>query len=176
LIIVDEISFASPGLIHKLQAHLRSLSGSMNKHYGGFNVVFAGDFYQLEPMKADPLFRTNCAEFHQLINCFIELNGQHQFKDDPEWREILTRIRDGNCTVEDIQLNNRKCNIVNKRPPSGGKQVACPTNKQRDAINTAVFDQYCNENQPVDGTLMKCAILVLMDNLQMGTSKKTMSM
>jgi hypothetical protein len=62
LIIVDEISFASPGLIHKLQANLRSLLGSMNKHYGGFNVVFAGDFYQLEPMKADPLFQTNCAE------------------------------------------------------------------------------------------------------------------
>jgi hypothetical protein len=82
LIIVDKISFASPGLIHKLQANLRSLLESMNKHCGG---VFAGDFYQLEPMKADPLFQTNCAEFHQLINCFIELNGQHRFKDDPEW-------------------------------------------------------------------------------------------
>jgi hypothetical protein len=175
LIIVDEILFASPGLICKLQANLRSLLGSMNKHYGGFNVVFADDFYQLEPMKADPLFQTNCAEFHQLINCFIELNGQHQFKDDPEWGEILTCIRNGNCSVEDIQLINRECNMVNKRPPSGGKQVACPTNKQQDAINTAVFDQYCDENQPVDGALMKRAILVLMDNLQMETGKKTMT-
>jgi hypothetical protein len=43
--------------------------------------------------------------------------------------------------------------MVNKHLLSGGKQVACLTNKQRDAINTAVFDWYCDENQPADGIL-----------------------
>jgi hypothetical protein len=38
--------------------------------------MFAGDFYQLEPVKAVPLYGgAPIPKFHHWTNCFIELNG-----------------------------------------------------------------------------------------------------
>jgi hypothetical protein len=36
-----------------------------------------------------PLYEDDCLEFEEWINCFIELEGMHRFKDDPEWGKLL---------------------------------------------------------------------------------------
>ena len=49
LVIVDECSFASEEQLTKLEKHARSLKRDQFRAYGGLNVVYAGDFSQLEP-------------------------------------------------------------------------------------------------------------------------------
>lgn len=59
----------------------------MRNHYnkfGGLNIVFAGDYSQLEPVNRDPIYKDGkrCPEFHGSLNAYIELDGEWRFKDD----------------------------------------------------------------------------------------------
>ena len=45
-------------------------------------------------------------EFKDWINCLVELEGMHRFKEDPEWGELLQRFRNGEATDEDSDLIN----------------------------------------------------------------------
>ena len=63
-IIIDEISTLSPGLLGILDAYLRraccrhpyARNGSHKRPFGGINIVFAGDFWQLPPGIARKIF------------------------------------------------------------------------------------------------------------------------
>lgn len=172
LIIVDEISFASVNTFRTMDSKLRELMNNKYRPYGGLNVVFAGDYSQLEPVRAVTIYAgDDTPEFHSFLNCFLELDGMHRFKEDLEWGLLLRRFRAGHATREDINLINNTCCIENNEAPPGTR-VATYYNKNRDAINTAVFEEYCRRNQPSDGSVMKNVILVFMDNLQMATGKR----
>ena len=81
--------------------------------FGGLNMVFAGDFSQMEPVKREPVFRGRrgkvAVEFHHFVNAFVELDGMHRFKDDVEWGQLLIRIQDGTVTVDDLKHINEHC-------------------------------------------------------------------
>lgn len=68
-----------------MQKNLRKLKQRMQARFGGLHVVFAGDFRQLDPVKGIPLYMSNCSEFHEWVNCYIELEGMHRFRDDVNW-------------------------------------------------------------------------------------------
>ena len=63
-IIIDEISTASPELLGLLDAYLRRACcrhpyACYNKHkrpFGGINIIFAGDFWQLTPVRSHAIF------------------------------------------------------------------------------------------------------------------------
>jgi len=61
--------------------------GDRNKSFGGFSIIFAGDFRQLEPNAAieyDLLFSSQSSgHWENYINFIIILNKSHRFKDDP---------------------------------------------------------------------------------------------
>ena len=173
LIIIDEISFASPADIQLIYERLKLLMMENFKHYGGCNVVFAGDYSQLIPVNKPTVYDGDeIAEFHGLINSFIELDGTHRFKNDPPWGQRLLRFREGEPTLNDIHTINDSCHLDVKFPPSP-IQVATHTNKDRDAVNCGFFEEYCQHNRPADDTLFEGATVILMDNLQMQTSGKS---
>ena len=118
--------------------------GNMQEAFGGRNIVFCGDFAQLSPPKQLPIYDkyrrcdyNNCSTFINQLNCYIELNGKWRFKDDPEYGEIMTRMRNDELQVADLQEINKK---AHGRKPPEGVQIATYTNKNRDAINAAIFD------------------------------------
>ena len=88
-----------------------------------------------------------------MINCYIELKGQHRFKNDPQWGLLLTRYRDGALTVEDIdKINSRLINEDTVIPDN--ISYATYTNIDRASINTGIFDKFalndsCSENDCV---------------------------
>ena len=93
MIIIDEISFACYNNFEKLHTNLEVLKQKMNVLYGGIDIVFAGDFRQLNPIKANPIYKhKGDMLFREGINAYMELNGRHRFRDDPEWGEILHSI------------------------------------------------------------------------------------
>jgi hypothetical protein len=119
---------------------------------------------------ANPIYAVDCPEFHNFVNCYIELEGMHRFKDDPEWGELLKRFREGRPTLQDIQLINKVCLVNDGSPLPPGIQVATFANRERDAINTASFEEYCKST--AEGGVAKQALLVFMDNLKLKNNEK----
>jgi hypothetical protein len=114
--------------------------------YGRLNVVFAGDFSQIEPVARTPLYEEQeTPAFHHYMNSFIELSGHHRFKDDPAWGRMMQHFCEGEPTLEDIHLINEKCVVSDSHVPPVKIQVACYENKERDAVNCSVFERYCEQ-------------------------------
>ena len=171
LVIIDEISFASVQDIETIHEKLKFLMNRSYKPFGGVNVVFAGDYSQLEPVaKPSNVYdEKECPVFTGQLNCYIELDGMHRFKNDPKWGDILLRFREGNPTTNDIHYINEHCHVDVKTPPES-VQIATRVNVNRDAINTAIFEDWCESNRPADGSVQSNACVILMDELQMTDS------
>ena len=172
LLIVDEISFASKEDFQKMEKHLKIFMKNRLGFYGGMNMVFAGDFSQMEPVKRAPVYDVEVPEFHDLVNAFVDLKGMHRFGDDVDWGEINMRIRDGACTVADIMKINQTCLVSDSNVPPEGTPCATHTNKERDAINTGMYVSALHANAPANGGKLESAIMVFMDTLAMADSHK----
>jgi hypothetical protein len=138
LVIIDEISFAKNEDYNKLNYHLQILK---QKHtlYGGVNILFAGDFRQLEPVGAFPIYKIAHDKFFKpQINAFMELNGKHRFKKDPTWGNILERMREGTITIDDISLINESVIEIGQTLPEE-IPIATNINRDRDVKNAAIF-------------------------------------
>jgi hypothetical protein len=161
LLIIDEISFATQDLIEQVDSRIQELKENFFKPFGGISVAFLGDFRQLEPVKHDPIYRDTChAIWYNYVNCFIELETNHRAKHDPEFALILKHFRDGVPTQQDIDKINSRV-VTNETIIPDNIQYACPTNKDRCAINNAIFlkhlkqthSQNSNDESPIH-TLM----------------------
>ena len=107
-------------------------------------AVFVGAMRQLEPCKASmgKLSDEFTFEWHGMINCYLELNGLHRFKNDLEWGRIMMRFRSGLLTHEDIDKIN-KCVIKDENDLPPDIRYATYTNLDRSAINTGLFQKHC---------------------------------
>lgn len=54
-IFIDEISMVSTSMLYDISEQLTRIRGEPETAFGGFNMVFAGDFAQLPPVDAQPL-------------------------------------------------------------------------------------------------------------------------
>jgi hypothetical protein len=175
LVIVDEVSFASDKVTELMQLRFCEAFRELYGCYGKQNVVFVGDYSQLEPIPTSgkPVYEHKyLAEWHGSINCFIELDGRHRFKHDPVWGEILGRFREGCPTLLDIQTINEKCGVSRHGPTPRGTQVASYVNKTRDFVNNDAFERYCEKFKPPGGGVLESACVIFMDCLEMCNSGK----
>jgi hypothetical protein len=154
LLILDEISFAGKAILIKLNERLCELKENPMARYGGINMVFAGDFSQLEPVSGEPLYvSTSFQQWHDWINCYIELRGNHRFAKDPEYGQIMARFREGKVTMSDIQKINTR---VVATPLDGRADLpidmsyATYLNKDKEAINGGIFYHHLSETHSKD--------------------------
>ncbi len=181
MLIIDECSFSYESMMEKLNDKLnhtrRKLSQghemlSPTMIFGGYSIIFVGDFCQLPPVKVkeSQLLYASHGLWENSINVAIVLNNSHRFKDDPEYGEILKRMWDGTFTRED-------CNKINKRL-LGGKvslpkvdcdadiSYACWKNSERVTIHACTFQKHisnfpsvdCNENPPEHTVVLEADI------------------
>ena len=140
ILIIDEVSFLDVNTIAHLDKHLRLLKNN-NELYGDIHIVFVGDFFQLLPVKSGKSLAMKDTIQFGAINKAVFLNKSHRFKNDPQYGEIMRRLRVGMATKEDIQLINTRF-IRNKdvQLPSITKlRCACIKNEERCAYNSIVF-------------------------------------
>jgi len=84
------------------------------------------------------------------------------------------RFRAGFPTLEDIQYINEHCYVDVEDEPPANIQMATYTNKDRDALNCSVFEEYCKLNKPDDpSAVFNDALMVLSDELAMKDGKST---
>ena len=79
--------------------------------YGSCHVVFSGDFHHLLPIGGAALFQEDTIQFGA-INKAVFLNISWQFKDDPEFGNIMRRLRNGTITKQDIAMLNTRYILV----------------------------------------------------------------
>ena len=154
MIIMDEISMMDSTCLQSVDSKLRDLTEVTNSYYGDLNVVFVGDFRQLEPIgnSSRPIYKDwEIPQWGDAINVYIECKGMWRFRDDPEWGLTLRRFRSGQLLPKDFDLiNSRVVNEWNRTKDGDllpdNLDYCTATNKDRDAINAATFQQIAEKN------------------------------
>jgi ATP-dependent exoDNAse (exonuclease V) alpha subunit len=117
-IIIDEISMVRADLLDCVDYFLRLNGENKNKPFGGIQMVFIGDLYQLPPVvtsKEKELFNSRYKSqyffdadvFKELSMEFIELEKVYRQKDEGFIR-LLNEIRNNTITEESLALLNSR--------------------------------------------------------------------
>lgn len=144
-IIIDEVSMVRADLLDCIDIFLRLYGPENNKPFGGIQMVFVGDLYQLPPVVSGeekeifngyyetPYF-FSAHVMSQLKLEVIELEKVYRQKDD-EFVGLLNRIRNNSVDPADIEhLNSRF--IEDQAPKDAGFYISLTTtNKKADEIN-----------------------------------------
>jgi len=155
ILVIDEISFMNDDEFHSLDRRLKQMR-DRNKPFGGFSIVFAGDFRQLEPSGISEnklLFsRMSSQYWSNSINVVIILDNEHRFKSDPPFGKMMKDMWKNDLSAKDRRrLNTRVVGKNNLTLPStfeGDAAYACPTNKERNAISAANFRRHVLDTHP----------------------------
>ena len=134
-LIVDEISMMSASLFEKLDVIARTIRRS-TRPFGGIQLVFLGDFLQLQPVFKDSKEDTRLVYESDLFKRIFKpvvLTTNFRQQNDTLFKEILNRTRLGNNTQDDYAaLEARKAKTI----PQGVLTIVS-SNRKAQAINDA---------------------------------------
>jgi len=129
ILIIDEISFMSDSVLKELDKKLKEI-GNRTHVFGGFSIIFSGDFRQLEPVcsnEKELLFSSlSSGVWENNINVVLILDNEHRFKDDPQYGQMLKRMWTGDLSKEDRKVINSRVigyNGLQLPPIFEGKQT-----------------------------------------------------
>jgi hypothetical protein len=130
IVVIDEVSFMSDTMLKSHDKKLKEI-GNQSQPFGGFTIIFAGDFRQLEPVGAkdtELLFSSLSSQhWENYIDAVIILDNKHCFKEDPEYGQMLKRMWSGDSTKEDCKRINTRVlgtNGLGLPPELEGKQIS----------------------------------------------------
>ena len=109
-LVIDEVSMMTPGLLQLLDAVGRKARKCEDKPFGGMQMVFVGDFYQLPPVSRDSAgqFAFDSPLWSQVVEEKYALTEIVRQK-DPVFQQILNEARVGELTPESYAiLESRK--------------------------------------------------------------------
>lgn len=151
LLIIDEVSMVRCDMLDAMDTILRHFRKKMHLPFGGVQVVYIGDMYQLPPVVANnewdilgnyyesPFF------FHaqvvaQAPPLYIELKKIYR-QNEQRFIDVLNNVRQNTVTEDDFALlNSRYLPAFNPLPDE--KYITLSThNKKTDAINAAELDK-----------------------------------
>jgi ATP-dependent exoDNAse (exonuclease V) alpha subunit len=107
ILIIDEISMLHDYRLDLIDTICRVVR-DQDQPFGGLQVIFAGDFFQLPPVTRgatdpeDSFFSYNSRSWHNLEPVILYLNSQHR-QDDDEFLNILSKIRQGEIVRADAE-------------------------------------------------------------------------
>jgi hypothetical protein len=144
-IVIDEVSMVRADLLDCVDKFLRFNGPDAKRPFGGVQMIFIGDLYQLPPVVSGPekeIFRGHyrtpyffSAEvFGQLELEFVELEKVYRQKDD-EFIRLLNAIRNRTVTDDDLALFNRRCDPAFEPPENEFYISLTSVNETADVIN-----------------------------------------
>lgn len=139
VLIIDEISMLSAKMVDNVDKVCRFIRGD-ERPFGGLQVVFVGDFFQLPPVsktKAAFAFEAKSWEAADLSICY--LTEQHR-QDDAEFLDILRAMRDGKITKA------QKLRLLDHEGDAKPETILYTHNAEVDSLNRAKLDK-------IDGAL-----------------------
>ncbi|MFP4539895.1 MAG: AAA family ATPase [Candidatus Paceibacterota bacterium] len=149
VLIIDEISMLDGVALNSVDRVLRSLRRKPEP-FGGMQVVFSGDFFQLPPISSDgeARFAFGSPAWRELkpLTCYIE---EQYRQTDNDMRNVLKALRSGFIEDEHIQLlNTRICNSCEELPATATKMYS--HNADVDRINKEELDKLSGKEEIFD--------------------------
>jgi hypothetical protein len=171
----DEVSMVSCQSMYKISARLALAMNQPDEAFGGMNMIFAGDFAQLPPVRANALFTGDSTvspilhakmgiadqkntigkiTWQQVTTVVILTQNMRQTADTPEdikFRTALTNMRFASCTRADLEyLDSRTISRRPNRPTFQDinfRNVSMITalNAQKDKINEMGCKKFAKE-------------------------------
>ncbi len=145
-IVVDEISMVRADLLDCMEAVLRQHGPRPGAPFGGVQMIFIGDLYQLAPVvpkRERPIFEEvydgpyffNAHTFPALEMTMVELQTVYRQQEDPAFLDVLNAIR--NRTVTDEHLATLNGRYQPDFQPAGEELFVhlTTTNAGADAVN-----------------------------------------
>lgn len=145
-IVIDEVSMLRADILDCINAFLQLYGPEPEKPFGGVQMVFVGDLYQLPPVisgqeqsffalkYASPYF-FSAEIFRKIPLEVVELQKIYRQKDQ-DFIELLSRIRSNSVTDEDIlRLNSRLAPNTDNQAFQDFTIRLTATNQQADDIN-----------------------------------------
>jgi len=144
-IIIDEISMVRADLLDCIEKFMKLNGPDEKKPFGGVQMVFIGDLYQLPPVVSSTekeIFKLHyqspyffCARsFKSMDMEFIELEKVYRQHDD-EFIRLLNAIRNRSVTDEDLEVINRRLAPDFEAPKDEFYIQLTSTNDMADKIN-----------------------------------------
>jgi len=115
VLIVDEVSMMSKKIFEMLDLIGKTIKKS-NKPFGGIQLIFSGDFYQLPPVgnKDEPETGQFCFESEVWLKTFTTANHIQLIKifrqTDPVYSAILNQLREGRLKRSSVNILEQQVN------------------------------------------------------------------
>lgn len=142
ILIIDEVSMMSSKLFDILDLIAKKIRNNI-KPFGGIQVIFAGDFYQLPPIGNDIISSEFCFEskiWEKTFNIIIELTKIYR-QTDQKYTDILNELRIGKLNISSIEILNEN---INKSIPINTEfkpTILMPRRKEVDLINEQEYSK-----------------------------------
>jgi hypothetical protein len=145
VIIIDEISMVRPDLIDAIDNSLRKNGGDSNLPFGGKQIIFIGDLFQLAPVVKreelpiitrfyDSPFFFSARIFQQIQFSNIEFKKVYR-QSDPNFIALLDKIRKANTTPNDFVTLHSRYNPQYEPERNLYFIILCTTNEIADNLN-----------------------------------------
>jgi ATP-dependent exoDNAse (exonuclease V) alpha subunit len=163
LIIIDEVSMVRPDQIDAIDNSLRKNGGNYHLPFGGKQIIFIGDLFQLEPVITkddlpivskfyDSPFFFSALIFQQIQFSFIELIRVYR-QSDPKFINLLDKIRKRTALDIDFSELNKKLN-VNYQPDKNHYFITlCSKNDIADKTNVNHLNWLTSEEFEYEGII-----------------------
>ncbi len=177
VLVIDECSMLSAQMLLRVDRRLRALRRCDDLPFGGIPLVLlTGDFMQFAPIGGNPLLenptekrkrqqedgklRSSLSqserdhhmgyELFQLFDNVVILTEQMRQSADPEFGDILRRLREHRQTADGFQRINSRVTSYQNIDFCGGTKMITKTNMMRHAVNLDVAFQYATfKSQPL---------------------------
>jgi ATP-dependent DNA helicase PIF1 len=165
ILIVDEVSMMSKRMFDLLNLIGKRLRGNQEP-FGGLQVVFVGDFFQLPPIEKDGF----CFESDDWFTAFpkenhLELKTFFR-QSDPVYIDILMKVRKGKLDKESIAILEKY--VARDRDQPITKVV--PLRKQADLINQTMFDKIKESSHELTAEIRKDLAFYMNDGKKIDSS------
>ncbi|MEP7280060.1 MAG: helix-turn-helix domain-containing protein [Bacteroidota bacterium] len=151
LLIIDEVSMVRADMLDAMDCILRYFRKNMRQPFGGVQVLYIGDMYQLPPVVPDyewDILKT-CYDSPFFFSAkalapapplYIELKKIYR-QNDQLFIDVLNRVRNNLLTDYDFQLLNNRYQ-PGFSPAGNDKYITLSShNRKADAINTAELEK-----------------------------------
>lgn len=147
LIIIDEISMVRADIIDFIDKVLRIYCHNMREPFGGKQLLFVGDIYQLEPVVREddwqllrPFYASayffDAKIFYQMRLVSIELRKVYR-QSDPTFISILDHIRTSQVSATDLALLNERVTLDENQATetTNDNQLSITLSARRDTVD-----------------------------------------
>jgi ATP-dependent DNA helicase PIF1 len=137
ILIIDEVSMMSMKIFNILDSIGRKIRKNLTKPFGGIQVIFSGDFYQLPPVGNDEASSAFCFEsdnWNTTFDTMVQLKTIFR-QTDTTYSDILNQIRVGKLYKSALEKLNKH---INKPIPEDAlfkPTILLPKRKDVETIN-----------------------------------------